>query len=199
MARYVLYGASGHSKVVLDAMELNEFKNILFIDDNENIKQLSHYKVLPSSHLGANDKVILSIGSNEIRKRLVKNLNTSYFSVVHPKVVMARSVEFKHGVFMAAGVVINADTKIGSHVIINTSASIDHDCNIADFVHIAPNATLCGGITVGEGTLIGAGATVLPNIKIGNWSTIAAGAVVTKDVPDNATVVGVPAQTIKNP
>lgn len=196
MDRHILYGASGHAKVVLDAMEFSGFKNIALVDDNADIKQLSHYKVEHSSHLQANDKVILSIGSNKIRKKLAEKLAVSYFSVVHPKAVVAGSVELKNGIFIAAGAVINASTKIGAHAIINTSASIDHDCTIKDFVHVAPNATLCGGITVGEGTLIGAGATVLPNINIGKWATIAAGAVVTKDVPDDVTVVGNPAKQL---
>lgn len=45
--------------------------------------------------------------------------------------------------------------------------------------------------------MIGAGAIVLPGITIGNGAVVGAGAVVTKDVPDFAIVVGVPAKVIK--
>ncbi len=92
---------------------------------------------------------------------------------------------------------INVDTKIGKHCIINTAASIDHECVLEDFVHISPNATLSGGVYVGEGTHIGSGAVIVPNIKIGKWATIGAGAVIIRDVPDYATVVGNPGRIIK--
>ena len=51
--------------------------------------------------------------------------------------------------------------------------------------------------TVGQNCVISAGAKVLGNIVIGNNSKIGAGAVVLKDVPPNATAVGVPARIVK--
>jgi UDP-3-O-[3-hydroxymyristoyl] glucosamine N-acyltransferase len=38
--------------------------------------------------------------------------------------------------------VINCDSKIGKHYIINTLAIIEHDCILEDFVHILPNEVL---------------------------------------------------------
>ena len=50
------------------------------------------------------------------------------------------------------------------------------------------------GVTVHEGASIGARAVCVAPITIGRWAMVAAGAVVTKDVPDFALVVGVPAK-----
>ncbi len=42
------------------------------------------------------------------------------------------------------GAIINADVRIGRHVIVNTAAVVDHDCRVKDFVHIAQGAVLAG-------------------------------------------------------
>lgn len=55
-----------------------------------------------------------------------------------------------------------------------------------------------GGIpTIGNNVFVGVGAVVVGKIRIGNNVTIGANAVVTKDVPDNAVVVGNPAYIVK--
>lgn len=46
--------------------------------------------------------------------------------------------------------------------------------------------------------IFGSGAKIIGNIKIGNNVNIGANAVVIKDVPDNATCVGVPGRNIIN-
>ena len=51
-------------------------------------------------------------------------------------------------------------------------------------------------ITIGYNCYIGTGVTILGPVTIGNNVTIGAGAVVTKDVPDGATVVGVPGRNL---
>ncbi|GHD42542.1 N-acetyltransferase [Mycetocola manganoxydans] len=52
------------------------------------------------------------------------------------------------------------------------------------------------GVTILEGAAIGARAVCVAPVTIGAWSTVAAGAVVTRDVPDFALMVGVPAKRI---
>ena len=55
-----------------------------------------------------------------------------------------------------------------------------------------------GGIpTIGDNVFVGVGAVVVGKIRIGNNVQIGANAVVTKDVPDNAVVVGNPAYIIR--
>ena len=45
--------------------------------------------------------------------------------------------------------------------------------------------------------MIGSGAQIIGPIKVGNNARIAANAVVVKDVPENATMVGIPARAVK--
>ena len=51
-------------------------------------------------------------------------------------------------------------------------------------------------MTIGEGAAIGARAVCVAPVTVGRWALVAAGAVVTKDVPDFALVVGVPARRV---
>lgn len=52
------------------------------------------------------------------------------------------------------------------------------------------------GVTVGDGASIGARAVCVAPVVIGRWALVASGAVVTKDVPDFALVLGVPARQV---
>lgn len=52
------------------------------------------------------------------------------------------------------------------------------------------------GVEIGDGASIGARAVCIAPVRIGAWALVAAGAVVTKDVPDYALMVGVPARRI---
>ena len=195
----ILIGASGHAKVIMDILEISGALVECLYDTNPNVTELNGKKVMlqkeykPQPH----DRVIISIGNNAIRKRIVAELRVSFGKAIHPNAQLSANVSVGQGTVVMPGVVINSSTSIGQHCIVNTTASIDHDCQLGDYVHISPNATLCGGITVGEGTQIGAGATIIPNINIGKWAMVGAGAVVIKDVPDFAVVIGNPARIIK--
>ena len=72
-----------------------------------------------------------------------------------------------------------------------------HHNVIEDFTFIGPNACTDGEVWVKEGAFIGLGASVKPGVTIGKFATVGAGSVVIEDVPDYATVFGVPAKIIK--
>jgi sugar O-acyltransferase (sialic acid O-acetyltransferase NeuD family) len=195
-----LYGASGHAKVIIETLELELKKVGGLIDDNPSIVSLLGYPVfqkLPASFDITTDDLIVSIGRNTIRKKIVSQLNGSFVQSIHPSINLSRSALVGVGTVIMAGVSVNSGSKVGNHVILNTNASIDHDCWIDDFVHISPNVALAGDVSVGEGTHIGIGACIIQGVKIGKWATIGAGAVIIKDVPDFAVVVGNPGQIIK--
>jgi sugar O-acyltransferase (sialic acid O-acetyltransferase NeuD family) len=195
----VFYGANGHASVVIEAWVSAGGKVAAVFDDNLEIKSILQYTVMGKydPEKFPNHPVVLSIGSNVIRKKLSTLVRQSFGIVRHPFVQISPSVQIQEGTVVMAGVVVNSKTKIGRHVILNTSCSLDHDCVIADYVHISPSATLCGGVSVAEGAHVGAGATVIQNISIGKWTIIGAGSVVIEDVPDYAVVAGTPAKLIR--
>ncbi len=196
-----LLGASGHAKVIIDSLKASGKKISGLFDDNPEVKELLGYNVFGSFDpiLFGDEELIISIGLNHIRKKIVEKLpdEIRYGNAIHPSAIISDHASFGEGTVVMQGSVIQSSVSIGKHCIINTTASVDHDCLLEDYVHISPNATLCGAVSVGEGSQVGAGAVVIPGIKIGKWSLVAAGAVVMKDVPDNVLVLGNPARVVK--
>ena len=80
-------------------------------------------------------------------------------------------------------------------IVVHYKAKLGKNCTICQFVTIAGDNE-GRSPRIGDNCFIGAGAVIIGNITIGDNVTIGANAVVVKDVPDNATVVGVPARIL---
>jgi sugar O-acyltransferase (sialic acid O-acetyltransferase NeuD family) len=200
--RIFLYGASGHAKVICEILEARHRAPYGLIDDNPLVSSLLEYAVYNTlehaSVVAADDRFIISIGNNRIRKAVVAKLNgVNFTNAIHPAAVISPRSSVGEGTVVMPNVSVNVQSNIGRHVILNTNCSIDHDCVVEDFVHISPNVALAGNVHVGEGTQVGIGACVKQNIRIGKWVMIGAGAVIIRDVPDYAVVVGNPGRIIK--
>lgn len=191
----VIYGASGHGKVLKAIASSNDIKTKAFVDDN---CKGDIYLGIPVRPLTKDDKIMVGIGNNSIRKKIATIYKKQWHTaLIHNKAIVSLEGVVGLGTAIMAGVIINEAASIGSHCILNTGALIEHDCIIEDYAHVSPNVTLSGGVIVGEGAHVGAGAVVIPGITIGKWSVVGAGAVVIRDVPDYAVVVGNPARVIK--
>jgi len=191
-----LYGASGHGKVILDILlGMGEEIGGFFDDDPQKVSIMGYPSMpYPGRFVKDEDKIILSIGNNSIRRKLSGSLKVNFAKAIHTQSILSKSITIGTGTVIMGGALINSDSQIGSHVIINSMASVDHDCKIEDFVHIAPGSVLCGGVQIGEGTLVGAGTVIIPNIQVGKNVTIGAGSVVINHVPDGVTIMGNPAK-----
>ena len=109
---------------------------------------------------------------------------------IHPGAKIGKNLFIDHGM----GVVIGETSEIGDNVTIyhnvtlgGSSPSIDSEKQRHEKRHP----------TIGNDVVIGSGAQIIGPIKVGNNSRIAANAVVVKDVPENATMVGIPAKAVK--
>ena len=109
---------------------------------------------------------------------------------IHPGAKIGKNLFIDHGM----GVVIGETSVIGDNVTIyhavtlgGISPSIDSDTQRNEKRHP----------TIGNEVVIGSGAQIIGPIKIGKCARIAANAVVVNDVPENATMVGIPAKVVK--
>jgi len=208
MRDLVLWGASGHGKVVLDvARAMGGFATISFIDDacERSDREFCGCQVFGASQYlqSLKDKgrfdYLVSIGKNEVRAACFqKALEHGLMPVtlVHPSAVISESARLEDGTIVMARVVINAGAQIGKNCILNTAAVVEHDCRVGDHVHLSPGVLLGGGVTVHSYAHVGIGAIALPGAEIGEGAIVGAGAVVLHSVPAGATVVGVPARTL---
>lgn len=190
-----LFGARGHAKVIIDILRAENIEINGLVDDNSEINELCGYPVFHNR--SGLFPIIVSVGKNSVRKKIVHQLKGEFGRAIHPSAIVSDTAVILEGTVVMQGAIIQTETKIGAHCIINTGASIDHECTIEDYVHISPHATLCGNVTIGEGTWIGAGSTIIQGIKIGNWCIIGAGTVVTKDIPDNVVAYGSPCKIVE--
>ncbi len=197
--KIVLYGASGHGKVIAEIFNNQTDVALIFIDDSPKFEKLLQIPVLNRNaiKLDSHSQLIVSVGNNRVRKNIVSSLQVSYAKAIHHSAVISSNSSLDEGTVVMAGVLVNPNVKVGKHCILNTGSIIEHDCSIADFVHISPGVALAGNVTIGEGTHVGIGSTIIQNVTIGKWATIGAGAVIIKDVPDYAVVVGNPGKIIK--
>lgn len=190
--RIAVFGAGGHGKVVVDAIERNGGLVVACVADD---RPQAGAVVLGHDVAGGRgallacraeiDGVIVAIGDNNARREVAGWVVAQGFelhSVVHPAAVIAPSATVGPGTLVMPGAVVNADARIGANAIVNTGAVVEHDCEVGEAVHVAPRAVLCGGASVGSGTLVGAGAVLLPGVKVGAGLLIKAGTVVARNM-----------------
>lgn len=196
--RLLIIGASGHGKVIADIAVKCGYKDIVFLDDNENVKECAGFPVVGKVADATNmeDDKIVAIGNSEIREKIQSKLS-NLVTLIHPNAVVSRRVEIGEGTVIMAGAVINFDVIIGKGCIINTGASVDHDCKIEDFVHVSVGAHVAGTASIGRNTWVGAGATVSNNVSICGHCMIGAGAVVINNLAKPGTYVGIPVRMMK--
>jgi sugar O-acyltransferase (sialic acid O-acetyltransferase NeuD family) len=204
----LIAGAKGFAKELLEAVYRNNpLENICFFDNVSSDLPAMLYAQFPvlrtveeaRNHFnGPNKRFSLGVGNPEIREQLA-NLLTScggeLTTVIAPSVQSGHfGTEIGTGCTIMAGTVITNDVKIGKACLINLNCTIGHDSVMGDFCELSPGVHVSGNVQMGNKCVIGTGAVILPKIRIGHNVVVGAGAVVLKDIPDNTTVVGIPAK-----
>lgn len=157
---------------------------------------------------------------------ILKNFYVDENAVVHPKVKIGEGTKiwaYTHVCEQAIignecnigqGVYIDNDCKIGDYCKIQNNVNVYRGVTLEDYVFCGPSMTFTNVKTprckypkqvdgngylrtlVRGGASIGAHATIICGVTIGRDAMVGSGSVVTKDVPDNALVVGNPARQI---
>lgn len=135
-----------------------------------------------------------------------ENTKIWYFCHIQSGAKIGKNCSLGQNVNISNNVIIGNDVKIQNNV------SVYEGVEIEDGVFCGPSCVFTNDLTprarypkghenykhtlIKEGASIGANATIICGNTVGRYAMIAAGAVVTKDIPDYALAVGVPAQVV---
>lgn len=127
-------------------------------------------------------------------------------------VTIGERAKIGRNVYLGSGVTVGDECKIQNFTLIYEPATLERGVFVGPGVvftndrfprAVTPDFKQKGvddwepvGVYVKEGASIGASSVCVAPLIIGRWAMIAAGSVVTKDVPDFALVVGVPARQV---
>ena len=109
---------------------------------------------------------------------------------IHPGAKIGKNLFIDHGM----GVVIGETSEIGDNVTIYHAVTLG---GIAPSINSEDQRNEKRHPTIGNDVVIGSGAQIIGPVKVGNGSRIAANAVVVNEVPENSTMVGIPAKAVK--
>ena len=108
---------------------------------------------------------------------------------IHPRANIGKNLFIDHGM----GVVIGETSEIGDNVTIYHMATLG---GISPSVNSNEQRNIKRHPTLKDNVVVGSGAQVLGPIVIGKNAKIGSNAVVTKDVPENAVMIGIPAKNV---
>ena len=157
---FVLIGAGGHCKVVLDILSAANEEVLGLIDDGIQDKNLHDCPLLgkirdiPELLIDLPSALFLiTIGNNKTRYQVaqtLKNLPITYGTAIHPTAILGKNAKIGNGTVIMPYAVVHAESEIGEHRIINTHAVVEHDCKVNSFAHISPQAALTGNVQGGN-------------------------------------------------
>ena len=108
---------------------------------------------------------------------------------IHPGAKIGKNLFIDHGM----GVVIGETSEIGNNVTIYHMATLG---GIAPSINSNNQRQVKRHPTLSDCVVVGSGAQILGPVMVGANAKIGANAVVTKDVPENAVMVGIPAKNV---
>ena len=108
---------------------------------------------------------------------------------IHPKANIGKNLFIDHGM----GVVIGETSDIGDNVTIYHMATLG---GISPSINSNEQRNIKRHPTLKNNVVVGSGAQILGPVTVGKNAKIGANAVVTKDVPENAVMVGIPAKNV---
>ena len=158
------------------------------------IDSVENYKI------ETDDVFICALGDVHYKKKyvdLVIERGGEFISIIHKTAVIERNTQIGKGCVLSRNVQISCDCKIGDYVTMNFMAVVGHDAVIGNYSHLNSMSFMGGYSELKEFVTMHTGAILQPRKKIGKNSVAGAGSFIYKNIKDNTTVFGNPAQELQ--
>ena len=131
-----------------------------------------------------------SVGKFDLIARIISQFSRFLTGIeIHPKAKIGQNLFIDHGM----GVVIGETSEIGNNVTIYHMVTLG---GISPSIKSEEQRDVKRHPTLMDNVVVGSGAQILGPVVIGKNAKVGANAVVTKDVPENAIMVGIPAKNV---
>jgi len=131
-----------------------------------------------------------SVAKFDLMARIISQFSRFLTGIeIHPRAKIGKNLFIDHGM----GVVIGETSEIGNNVTIYHMVTLG---GIAPSINSNDQRNIKRHPTIEDEVVIGSGAQVLGPVTVGRCAKIGANAVITKDVPEKAVMVGIPAKNV---
>jgi len=171
---------------------MNEFLESIIKRDPAAKSKLSIILTYPGAKAVFFHKIanFFAIAKFDLVARIISQLSRFLTGIeIHPRANIGKNLFIDHGM----GVVIGETSEIGDNVTIYHMATLG---GISPSVNSNEQRNIKRHPTLKDNVVVGSGAQILGPVTVGKNAKIGANAVVTKDVPENAVMVGIPAKNV---
>ena len=171
---------------------MNEFLESIIKRDPAAKSKLSIILTYPGAKAVFFHKIanFFAIAKFHLVARIISQLSRFLTGIeIHPRANIGKNLFIDHGM----GVVIGETSEIGDNVTIYHMATLG---GISPSVNSNEQRNIKRHPTLKDNVVVGSGAQILGPVTVGKNAKIGANAVVTKDVPENAVMVGIPAKNV---
>ena len=171
---------------------MNEFLESIIKRDPAAKSKLSIVLTYPGAKAVFFHKIanFFAIAKFHLVARIISQLSRFLTGIeIHPRANIGKNLFIDHGM----GVVIGETSEIGDNVTIYHMATLG---GISPSINSNEQRNIKRHPTLKDNVVVGSGAQILGPVTVGKNAKIGANAVVTKDVPENAVMVGIPAKNV---
>jgi sugar O-acyltransferase (sialic acid O-acetyltransferase NeuD family) len=140
---------------------------------------------------------VIAIGSpDKLKDAAIKiaNQNIIFPNLIHPSAVVSRDIKMGFGNIVTFTNFISCNVEIGNFNFFNWKCGVGHDTKIGSCNIFNPNAQISGNVIIGDGNLWGMNSSIVQGKRVGNNNTIGASSFVMRNIRDDASYFGIPAE-----